>query len=57
MSERSTPISSTATTIRSDDPRRAHGCTDLSNPKHVICRYCEKVIKGGGIRLKEHLGG
>lgn len=39
-------------------PAWAHGYTDLSNPKHVFCRYCEQVIKGGGITgLKEHLVG
>ena len=54
----STPISSTAASIRSDDPAWAYGYVDPTNNKHVICRFCNKVIKGGRItRLKEHLGG
>ncbi|XXG77329.1 hypothetical protein AAC387_Pa08g1502 [Persea americana] len=54
----STPISSAAASIRSDDPAWAYGSVDPTNNKHVICRFCNKVIKGGRItRLKEHLGG
>ncbi|KAJ8641147.1 hypothetical protein MRB53_017841 [Persea americana] len=54
----STPISPVAASIRSDDPAWAYGSVDPTNNKHVICRFCNKVIKGGRItRLKEHLGG
>ncbi|RWR94937.1 zinc finger protein [Cinnamomum micranthum f. kanehirae] len=51
-----TPISSAAANIRSDDPAWAYGYVDPTDNKHVICRFCNKVIKGGRItRLKEHL--
>ncbi|RWR82991.1 zinc finger protein [Cinnamomum micranthum f. kanehirae] len=53
-----TPISSVAASIRSDDPAWAYGYVDPPNNKHVICRFCKKVIKGVRItKLKEHLGG
>eukprot|EP00268_Persea_americana_P030720 TRINITY_DN2975_c1_g1_i5.p1 TRINITY_DN2975_c1_g1~~TRINITY_DN2975_c1_g1_i5.p1 ORF type:complete len:362 (+),score=57.52 TRINITY_DN2975_c1_g1_i5:560-1645(+) len=43
---------------RSDDPAWKYGYIDPKNNKHVVCMYCERVIKGGRItRLKEHLGG
>lgn len=43
---------------RATDPGWAHGSMVNGDRQKIICRYCHKVILGGGVsRLKQHLAG
>ncbi|KAJ7964422.1 HAT transposon superfamily [Quillaja saponaria] len=43
---------------KSDDPAWSHGRVVVGLKNSVICTYCDKHLRGGGItRLKQHLAG
>ncbi|KAG5566685.1 hypothetical protein RHGRI_002291 [Rhododendron griersonianum] len=50
--------SMTSAPAKSDDPAWAYGKLVLGKKNNLICLFCNKHLKGGGItRLKQHLAG
>ena len=60
MADNSSTIGSSVASAlaRSEDPTWAHARVVPEAKNNIICLYCNKLIKGGGItRLKYHLAG